>query len=81
MEGYLHHFKTVKLYVLYGGNIITSTNSRFVFIIEYGAGVIAWTKAELVAELGKKIITMYVTRHPKANVYVLCIKRLADERD
>ena len=65
-----------------GGNIIVAINSRAIFIVRYGAGIISWTKKEL-EELDRKtrkLMTMYRARHPKSDVDRLYLQRCDGER-
>ena len=54
-----------------------SVQEQSVSIVRYGAGIISWTKMEL-EELGRrtrKLMTMYGTHHPKADVDRLYLQR------
>ena len=68
---------------LNGGNMISTINSRAVYIVRYGAGIINWTKVEL-EELDRKtrkLMTMYRTNQPKVDVDRLYLQRCEGRRD
>ena len=62
---------------LNGGNIISAINSRAVSIVRYGAGIISWTKMELkqLDRKARKLMIIYETEHPKADVGRLFLQR------
>ena len=67
---YIRRVRKILKTKLNGGNIFLATNSRAVFTVRYGAGIISWTKMEL-EELDwrtRKLMTMYRAHHPKADV-------------
>ena len=58
---YIRRVRNILKSKLNGGNIIFAINSRAVFIVRYGAGIISWTKMDL-EELDRrtrKLVTMY----------------------
>ena len=60
-----------------GENIIWAISSRAVSIVRYEVGIINWTKIEF-EELDRrtrKLMTMYGSHHPKADVDRLYLKR------
>ena len=60
-----------------GENIIWAISSRAVSIVRYEVGIINWTKIEF-EELDRrtrKLVTMYGSHHPKADVDRLYLKR------
>ena len=60
-----------------GENIIWAISSRAVSIVRYGVGIINWRKMEL-EELDRRtrrLMTMYGSHHPKADVDRLYLKR------
>ena len=62
---------------LNGGKIISAINSRAVSIVRYGVRIISWTKMEF-EELDRKtrkLMTIYGTQYPKADVDRLCLQR------
>ena len=62
---------------LNGGNVINAINTRAVAIIRYGAGIIKWTKEELINidRKTRKLMNMHRALHPQADVDRLYIKR------
>ena len=74
---YYRRVRTILKSRLNGGNTITAINSRAVPVYRYGAGVINWTKSELQAMGWKiqKLLTIYQSLHPQANVNRLYISR------
>ena len=62
---------------LNAGSIFQAINSRAVSIIRYGAGIVGWNKEEMQAmdRKTRKLLTIYRTHHPQADVNRLYIKR------
>ena len=62
---------------LNAGNTIQAINARAVSIIRYGAGIVQWRKNELEAidRKTRKLLTMYRSLHPRADVDRLYWKR------
>ena len=62
---------------LYGGNVISAINTWAVSLMRYGAGVIKWTKEDLmqVDRKTRKIMTMNRMLHPRSNVGRLYLPR------
>ena len=44
---YIRRVRNIVKSKLNGGNIILAINSRAVFVVRYGGGIISWTKIEL----------------------------------
>ena len=76
-EEYIRRVRNILKSKLNGGNIILAINSRAVSIVRYGAGIISWTKIELeeIDWRTRKLMTMYGTHHPKADVDRLYLQR------
>ena len=60
-----------------GENIIWAISSRAVSIVRYEVGIINWTKIEFeeLHRRTRKLMTMYGSHHPKADVDRLYLKR------
>ena len=68
---------------LNGGNIVSAINSRAVSLARYGAGIIRWSKDELrvLDRKTRKLLTIYRSLHPQADVDRLYVKREQGGRD
>ena len=74
---YFRRVKKILKSKLNDGNTIKAINSRAVSIIQYGAGIVDWTKEEL-QEMDwktRKLLTINRALHPQADVYRLYLKR------
>ena len=74
---YIRRVRNMLKSKLNGGNIISAINSRTVSVVRYGAGIISWTKMELeeLHRKTRKLMTMYVVQHPKADIDRLYLQR------
>ena len=62
---------------LNGGNIMSAINSRAVSLVRYGACITRWSKNKLRAldRKTRKLLTIYRSLHPQADVDRLYVKR------
>ena len=76
-QEYYRRIRKILKSKLNGGNTISAINSRAVSIIRYGAGIIDWTKSELdqMDRKTRKLLTIYRSQHPQADVDRLYWKR------
>ena len=74
---YFRRLKKILKSKLNGTNIILAINSWAVSLVRYGAGIIEWTKEELLNmdRKTRKKLTMYGGFHPKSNVNRLYLSR------
>ena len=74
---YFRRTKKILKSSLNSGNTFKAINSRAVSIIRYGAGIIEWTKEELrnMDRKTRKMLTMFRSMHPQADVDRLYRKR------
>jgi len=74
---YLRRVKAVARSKLYARNLMTAINVWAVSVVRYSAGVLDWTKQELLQMdiKTRKILTMNGIFHKKANVDRLYLKR------
>ena len=73
---YLRMVRSILNSKLSGGNVMRAINSRAVFIIRYGAGVINWTMEELrkMDRKTRKLLTIHNAMHTQADVHRLLYK-------
>ena len=74
---YFRRIRKILKSKLNAGNTITAINSRAVSLIRYGAGILDWTKDEMRAmdRKTRKLLTIYRTLHPQADIDRLYMKR------
>ena len=74
---YLRRIRKILKSKLNGGSIVSAINSRAVSLVRYGAGIIRWIKDELRAldRKTRKLLTIYRSLHPQADVDRLYVKR------
>ena len=77
IEEYYTRVRMILKSKLNGPNTITAINSKAVPIVRNSAGMIKWTKEELgkMDRKTRKLVTVYRTLHPQADVDRLYIKR------
>ena len=74
---YYHRVRKILRSSLNAGNTIQAINSRAVFLIRYGAGIIEWTKEDTrqMDRKTRKLFTMHRSMHPQSDVDWLYWKR------
>ena len=77
---YLRMVRSILNSKLSGGNVMRAINSRAVFIIRYGAGVINWTMEEQrkMDRKTRKLLTIHNAMHTQADVHRLLYMERAD---